>query len=62
MLTWAIAYAVARGASENWFWMALPFDFLLAVTLMQTVKEFTRVKAMLNEMATSPLFTKMCDD
>jgi hypothetical protein len=60
MLTWAIAYAVARGTSENWFWLSMPLDFLLVVVAMQTVKEFARVKAV--EIATSPLFSKVCND
>lgn len=60
MLTWAIAYAVTYGASQNWFWLSMPLDFLLIVVAMQTVKD--RAKARAIEVATSPLFTKVCND
>lgn len=49
MLTWAIAYAVARGASENWFWMAMPLDFLVGVVLLSTVKDCARYKYIVTE-------------
>lgn len=49
MLTWAIAYATARGASENWFWAAMPLDFLLGVVMIQTIKDCAKYKYIVTE-------------
>lgn len=45
MITWAIAYAVAHGASQNWFWLAIPVDFVLLVTVAYQIKECARYLA-----------------
>jgi len=60
MLTWPIAYAIAHGASQNWFWLAIPVDFMLFAVLIQTFKEYIRMRAM--EETTSQLFTRINDD
>jgi hypothetical protein len=49
MLTWAIAYAVARGASEHWLWGAMPLDFLIFFALLETVKTCAKYRYIVTE-------------
>jgi len=50
MITWAIAYAVARGAAQNWFWLAIPVDFVLIATAVYQIKEYTRYQYLIARM------------
>jgi len=60
MLTWAVAFALRYGALQGWFWMAMPFDFLITIALIQTIKDYIKVRTI--EATTSQLFTKVCND
>jgi hypothetical protein len=61
-----MAYAMARGASENWFWLSMTLDFFLGILLLDALKACARyrhvVKAVDEMKAASTKWVGRCND